>query len=242
VAGFDFKSYQGGQMDYIQTDDTGQYELSRKTISAENDYWLAAGYAESLANGFSFGIFAKGIVSILAQERSAWACAADLGINYREVIPGLSLGASLLNLGTDLKYLDTGDNLPLTARLGAGYIYRPAAFMLLKADGDFFYTPQERAGTAIGIEGNFLGWGLLRTGLNYDNNNLNWSAGAGLVLKNFEVDYGARYSSLFNWRHVMGLTWHFSTPPPPAPVAKPEKTKPNKNPKKSKPVKGGDHE
>ena len=54
-------------------------------------------------------------------ERSASAYAVDLGALYRLRSAPVSLGASLVNLGTQVRFVEQGYPLPLTFRLGAAY-------------------------------------------------------------------------------------------------------------------------
>ena len=57
----------------------------------------------------------------LAEESRASGVAFDAGTLWRTPLTGLDLGASATNAGSDVKFEDKGDPLPLTGRIGLAY-------------------------------------------------------------------------------------------------------------------------
>lgn len=86
-----------------------------------SDLMLGASYGKRLPDlGLGLGATAKYIKQSIG-ERSASAYAVDLGALYRLRSAPVSLGASLVNLGTQVRFVEQGYPLPLTFRLGAAY-------------------------------------------------------------------------------------------------------------------------
>ncbi len=108
--------YNGGN--FQRSDDGGQ-----RTANAERDLSLALGMARSVGP-LSIGVTGKYLTSQLAETARASAFAADLGLNF-SASPRLNMGGALQNIGTQLKYDSTGDNLPRIFRLGASYSIFP---------------------------------------------------------------------------------------------------------------------
>lgn len=85
-----------------------------------SDLAFSATYARTLRDFLDLGATVKILNERLA-DHSASAFAVDLGAKWRPPVPGLTLGLSLSNLGTSLKFVRESDDLPITLRLGAGY-------------------------------------------------------------------------------------------------------------------------
>lgn len=62
----------------------------------------------------------KYVSSRIADDK-AKAYAGDFGVIFHAPLSGLTAGFALNNLGTDIKFVDEGDPLPLTYRIGGGY-------------------------------------------------------------------------------------------------------------------------
>src|ERR1051325_55122 len=93
---------------------------------------VTAGYAGALRPGLEYGVNAKFIYSSIAEAHSS-AAAVDLGLQYVAIPDRITLGISLLNLGTQLNpYVNTREDLPLNLRVGAEIYpeHLPAALLL----------------------------------------------------------------------------------------------------------------
>jgi hypothetical protein len=100
--------------EFKQTGDEGQ-DLG--TFGA-GELALSLGYGGTLQEGLNYGANMKFIYSQIADARSS-ALAVDLGVQYIAVANRLTLGASVLNLGTQLSpYVNTRENLPLDLNIG----------------------------------------------------------------------------------------------------------------------------
>jgi hypothetical protein len=105
---------------------TNYGEFKRTTENADvigtfgaGEFAATVGYGNELRSDLRFGVNAKLIYSSLADVSSAGA-AVDLGVQYVVTPDRLSVGASLLNLGTQLNpYVTTRESLPLDFKVGA---------------------------------------------------------------------------------------------------------------------------
>lgn len=112
--------YFGAGVRYINYGSFDKYDeefVNQGTFGA-NELALSLGYANKYKENFLYGANAKFIYSSI-DEYNSMALALDLGAMY--VIPNskTSVGASLLNLGTQVKkYINTNEKLPLDLRVG----------------------------------------------------------------------------------------------------------------------------
>ncbi len=101
--------------EFTRTDENG-YKLG--TFSA-NELALSLGYADNPAPQVRYGANVKFIYSGIAEATST-ALAVDLGVLYAFPEQRITVGASLLNLGTQLDpYMSTREDLPLDLKVGA---------------------------------------------------------------------------------------------------------------------------
>ena len=109
--------YDAGNLAVVNLDGTTQ------NVTAERDYVGSLGWALPLGGGLSVGAIGKAYKFTLAQSASASGVAADVGARWQTPLKGLSLGAALQNLGPDVKFEQSGDPLPRTARGGAAWTF-----------------------------------------------------------------------------------------------------------------------
>jgi len=183
-----------------------------KSVSAEEDYlanlglgyiiWRSAEKAEKgrrragatpdLRNEVSLGVGFKFIQSTLVEKYSATAYAADVGLLGKFIVGKnkFQLGIVGQNLGAKIKFEEEGDTLPLTVKAGACYQmdFRKEHRVTISGeavkpnDGDF------RGNT--GMEYWYREIFALRAGYKIGYDLDSFTCGAGLVWKNFQLDYG----------------------------------------------------
>lgn len=106
--------FQGGNMILDEPDG------SEQSVQSQIDLVAQVGYGINLMDNLGVGISIKLLDSTLIGEVSATALAGDVGV-LLAVDKHLSLGISVQNIGADITYEETGDPMPLTARLGGSY-------------------------------------------------------------------------------------------------------------------------
>jgi hypothetical protein len=114
-AGFSY--YDAGSVGIVNLDG------SQQTVDAERDYVGMAGWEMPLGGGLSLGALGKAYKLTLAQSASASGFAGDAGARWATPLPGLSLGAAVQNVGSNVRFEQASDPLPLTARAGAAWTY-----------------------------------------------------------------------------------------------------------------------
>lgn len=82
------------------------------------DIAIVAGIGRQFDEVTTFGVGVKFIYSSIANTKSA-AVAIDLGVLYQIPTENITIGASILNLGTQLNsYIETAESLPLDLKIG----------------------------------------------------------------------------------------------------------------------------
>ena len=117
VPGFGFVGAGVEYINYGEFKRTGEEGQDLGTFGA-GDLVLIAGYGGEMGSGLHYGANVKYIYSSIAEAHSS-GVALDFGLQYIAVPNRLLIGASLLNLGTQLNpYLSTKENLPLDFKVG----------------------------------------------------------------------------------------------------------------------------
>ena len=144
---------------------------------------------DSLPN-LDFGAAVK-IVRSTIDNKTATAFAADAGMIYR-AHKKLRLGAAVQNAGTQMKFVEEGDPLPISFRLGCAYT--PTDSFLLAAQVEQYFI-DKKFYPALGLEYWLAKMLALRGGykFGYDTENLGAKAGlslgAGIKASSVGLDY-----------------------------------------------------
>jgi hypothetical protein len=115
----------GGSMQYLGTNSIDARDANGNPQGSFTASFIAysLAYGEKLNDKLSLGVTGKLITESIS-DASAKAYAADMGLLYKPT-SRLSVGAVVANLGTQLKFVDESDPLPLAGRVGATYRLRP---------------------------------------------------------------------------------------------------------------------
>ncbi|MFA5859841.1 MAG: PorV/PorQ family protein [Elusimicrobiota bacterium] len=184
-------------------------------------------FSRELVPGSSLGVNLKLVQQQIENER-ATGVAVDIGLMHATAIKNLNLGVSIQNLGTQMKFISQGYNLPLTITAGVGY----NLFGVVMLASDIKFSPYDsKVGYAIGTEYTVMNMVSLRAGylmkaisLLKSESNTNTptlissqslemdtglSAGLGFKLYNYQFDYSfVPYSDLGN-THRFSLSARF---------------------------------
>jgi tetratricopeptide (TPR) repeat protein len=173
-------------------------------LKSEEGLVFLGGYGTNVSDDFFVGSNLKFIYNALAgRQYSAFAVGADLGLLYRTVDDRLSVGLSIQNMGTTLKYKNEQHSLPSTIRFGiAWYIKEP---LLVAVD---VVNTEEQNRINFGLEYELLKIVFFRAGYNMADGV--FSIGLGVNVFNGHVDYA--YSPLLDSNiHRVTFTMKFGS-------------------------------
>ncbi len=200
---------QGGEIEINYLDGTSE----KKIVQA--DYLLTVGYGREIKK-ILLGINFKTIYTTLVEKYSAYAFALDVGGIYRfpyDKLKGLSLGVVLQNLGTEIKYEENGDPLPLTIKIGAAYKKRFNRMHYIQGAVDVLKSTDNQVRKNIGLEYVFNDRlaGRIGTRLGYDLGGMTY--GLGIYMNKVKLDYAWIYGKDWDNRHLISLSFPFSGRP-----------------------------
>lgn len=195
--------------------DGGNFHLSdgvtERDVKAEQDLVVALGAAKTMGP-LSVGLTAKYLSSTLVEQAKATAYAADFGLSFT-VNPRFNIGGALQNLGTSLKFQDTGDPLPRIMRLGASYTLLPRTGTLLLFDVEHLFNENENR-PALGLETR-VGPLALRAGYRHSRDTGEFSVGTGFSWSRSALDYSFGLTSgaqTLNSEHRITYSFRFGGP------------------------------
>jgi len=200
----------GGGIIYINYGEfkrTGEEGQQLGTYGA-GEFLIVAGYGNEVIKDLSYGVNAKFIYSSIAEVHST-AAAIDIGAKYVMIPDRFILGASILNLGTQIDpYMNTREKLPLNLTIGSAIYpeHLPAVIFIdlhrLNDYQDNFIKRFKQF--SIGVELNASENVILRVGYNNERRQelklgqssgfAGFSIGGGFVTEKYNIDYG--YNSL----------------------------------------------
>ncbi|MBI5555619.1 MAG: PorV/PorQ family protein [Elusimicrobia bacterium] len=98
---------------------TTDVEIAQGTFKAQ-DMSIAVSYGKAITASLMLGGALK-MLSSKIDDESASGTAVDLGALMKTGVQGLNVGLAVTNIGGKYKFIDEGDPLPMTVKLGAGY-------------------------------------------------------------------------------------------------------------------------
>ncbi|MBN1594911.1 PorV/PorQ family protein [candidate division FCPU426 bacterium] len=190
---------QGGDIEINNADGTSD------TFKAQQDYVFTVGYALDITQfvpGLLLGIAGKAITSTLLEEYSAQAFAGDVGVIYKSPVKGLSFGVAAQNIGTQLTYLEYGDPLPFTSRIGSAYGMELGEGHYLIGAIEMVNTKNVHLGLEYELGGIFFARGGYKQGYDLDN----VTFGAGFKINIIQLDYALGLKGDLGMNHYISLT------------------------------------
>ncbi|HNT98346.1 MAG TPA: PorV/PorQ family protein [Elusimicrobiales bacterium] len=179
-----------------QSYDSGAEEIwdlngNMSKISLQKDYAVTAGWGRNFGENLFFGASAKTVNSKLVETYSAGAVSFDAGLIYRSLDDKFVIGASARNISGELKYKSEADPLPKTLCGEAGYRFNAGRNQI--ALGGLIQKPDDADNLegGAGMEISPAGMPVaLRAGLARTADETAFTAGLGLDIGRFGVDYG----------------------------------------------------
>lgn len=178
------------------------------------DLAIGAGYGHALSESISVGAGAKFLRETI-DGFSADGFAVDAGVLAAATgLPGLTLGAAILNIGPAVRYRSRKENLPLLGRAGAAFRFRvnntvdTVAFDATKARAD-----EVRFG--VGAETVFEKLLAFRLGFTLRNDaGLGLTGGVGILWKAWRVDFAAAPYGDLGFVDRLSLTFRWGSEAP----------------------------
>lgn len=179
-------------------------ENGNKKISPK-EFSIDLGYAREIIPHLAISgtfRFIHSDLGNIGDAKSANAVAFDVGMLYNREITAITdakwaAGFQLSNIGTDIKYLDTKEKLPMTAKIGGSLelpFYRIHKIMVI-ADLGYRFTPSDVSAVNVsaGAEYTLLQHFMLRGGYHYgdeDKGDASYAtAGGGIKYYGVNVDF-----------------------------------------------------
>ena len=177
---------------------------SGNTFTA-NDLSFVFSYSHQVTYYVSVGGTIKRIRSEI-DDISATATAFDLGVMVTTPIEGATLGATIQNAGTKLKFVGEGDRLPLTYKVGAAYTYRK----MMTLSVDIGKSIDNAVRVNAGGEFVLLNTLALRGGYNSANElDRGLTGGAGVKVRYISFDYAYVPYGILGNTHRVSATFSF---------------------------------
>ncbi|MEK8024303.1 MAG: PorV/PorQ family protein [Candidatus Hydrogenedentota bacterium] len=190
-----------------------------------HDFTVSAAYGAKLAN-WGYGATAK-VYSSTIDDADAAAFAADFGLRWKADNSPLSLGLSVRNIGTEVKYDVATERLPIIFRVGAAYEgwwwgRKDAERAPFIVTADFEKIADENWSAKVGAEATLAEMFSMRVGydgsVEIDNSDNGATTdrgisgltfGAGFRSTGFEVDYAWTPFGKVGDNHKIGLNYRF---------------------------------
>lgn len=153
------------------------------------DVAFAVAYGRYIIPNVALGISLKPIYQRI-DELSATGFAVDAGIYHVSQIPGVTLGASVSNLGTPMKFEAEEYALPRYARIGGAY-EREVAMLdgRIMATVDALFPNDDDVRTHIGAEYSYRRMVAIRGGYKAGYTSQGATFGLGVVYRDIAIDY-----------------------------------------------------
>jgi hypothetical protein len=211
----------GGGITYINYGSFNRTDDPTKVLGTfgAGEYALVAGIAAHYDDDILVGVNVKYIYSSIA-EYSSTALAVDFGFLYDVPSQNLTIGGSVLNLGTQLKtYISTTESLPLDVKFGITKrpehlpIFLNLDFHRLNEKGNKFW--DRFSAFTVGAE--ILMSESLRLRVGYNNKQrkdfkmgtsagiAGFSMGAGIIVKDYQFDYAFNSYGKISGLHRISL-------------------------------------
>lgn len=194
--------YIGAGIRYVNYGTIDKYDENFQNLGTfgASDLALSLGYANKYKENLHYGANAKLIYSTI-DEYSSVGLALDLGALYTFPEKKLNFGASILNLGTQVKkYSTTSENLPLDIRIGMTKTLENLpltvnlGFARLADSYDKFFDRFKNV--IVGGEFTLNDYVLLRVGYN-NTERQNYKTGTSIGISGFSAGFGIKISDKY---------------------------------------------
>lgn len=170
----------------------------------DTDMMIMPALAYKIKPDFSVGVGVKAISQKLKDKKTG-SIAADIGVYYRFFLQKVAVGASIVNIGRDVRFSDESDPLPLAFRVGGSWEMVPRTILMLEIVQPNDGSLKQRLGCEYHVSEPL--W--LRVGWKVNNRKFSDYTG-------FTCGFGVRYNKIFiDYAFVphsdLGITHYITT-------------------------------
>ncbi|MGM0441458.1 MAG: PorV/PorQ family protein [Elusimicrobiota bacterium] len=203
----------GMGVQYYSTGDISLYDLQGDKITGVGQRDTVIHLAAATSNfNIATGINLKWINSQVFGKTGS-AVAVDIGSQYKE--ENYNFGIAVRNLGTDIRYLNHKEKLPLNIAVGLLYTEMYDKVHLFKGNFDGLYYVNEKEYVFLtGLEYVYDKQFVLRGGYKYNitspgDQDILLTTGVGFNFKNITVDYALKLAKNIDSPHTVSLDYRF---------------------------------
>jgi len=200
-----FLYYTFGDLEYLNAAGTPV------TVNAQKDIAFILSYGFNLWPTLSVGANGKILNSEIAESFKATTFALDLGTQLK-IGPGTSLGFSLLNVGTGLKYDQFNSELPVTFRMGLANEYQWTKLHNTLVALDVIKRRDEPIRNNVGVQYTFDDGSIVmsaRVGYRFNQDTGKLNFGLGIPFKKYKFDYSSQVIGGIGLSHFFTLGYLF---------------------------------
>ena len=164
-------------------------------------------YGKTLFKNSSLGVTIKGFKRQF-DDVSSQGAALDIGLLTHFFHKKLNLGVTLQNFGIQSPFDEVNDPMPLTVNVGINYKLILARYFSIVFSGDLNNNLKEKPNETneiLGLEFNLFDMISIRGGYNFQNENNPITAGIGIKLFAFTVDYAYSYNEYLGNVHYFTI-------------------------------------
>lgn len=199
--------YDAGIMD-LNWIENGQ--LMTEKAAAQRDLFGTVSYGFPIRKDLLAGGTLKLASSQIAERKTAYAVATDMGLMY---FPSekLSLSAAVQNVGVSTKFIDRANPLPLSFYTGAGYSTKVKDYNLLAGVGVTYNAVDATLTPEIGAE---LRYDMISMSVSYAMNRKESALQLGLGVNYRNIEFGYSYvpGIYLDSIHRLNFSYRFTNP------------------------------
>ncbi|MFH1860109.1 MAG: PorV/PorQ family protein [bacterium] len=195
----------GAGLIFLHAEDMARNRQAQETGKFNNhDACFSLSYA-SKRGSLAWGLTPK-VIQRQLKDKTAASVGLDIGSKYTN--NNLSLGATIQNLGTKIKFISKPSPSPLNLRLGIGYKLVTENDSLTVA-GDIDKPIDNDPSLSLGAEYNYANWVMARVGAKMGNGKQGLSSGLGVTFRDYRLDYAFTGFDDLGLTHRMAITRWF---------------------------------
>lgn len=213
VLGGAARYFDGGSIDNTDISGNKVGTFRPRSYVAEIGWGQTINDLSDAERDITLGVNLKYLNSDMIAHADGWATDIGMQAHYTDTLMPLNISAVLQNLGRGQKFEKVRDTLPFRAKLGASLQPRPFLTLALEGFLPISASPYGALGIEFAVESSKRAKTFLRAGYNSRStfSGLDGirglTAGFGVKISDFSVDYAFVPFGVLGHTHRIGLTW-----------------------------------